>query len=284
MAEFQLLSENEPQNVTISSRSLSLLSINEKWFFHDLSPDVSNRILANTPLHTCFLVTNSIYTQHHFYIFVKYNKDDLRKIVIIQISPGHFQIAKSPTQTYASLFDAVYSAKDIHFKDVPPIFDRSELTPEALDIHSILNPPSYDEVLHYQTALKDLPHISGDHIIRPTEAADEDLSYPGGGRNRNDDDDAYYRLPTRSNWFVRLIEQRPHPPRKHWDLRNSGYLRIVAMLIFYYSTICIIPHVIIILLAVLLLLLVSLPIILILASCIIPYIYHCLSTWADEND
>ena len=275
MAEFRLLNENELLNSSTSTRSLSLLSLNEKWFFNDLSPDVSNRILANTPLHTCFLVTNSVYSPNHYFIFVKHNKDDLRKIEIVQISPGHFQIAKSPTQTYTSLLDAVYSAKEIHFKDVPPIFDRSELTPEALEIYSILTPPTYDEVLQYQVALKDLPPISSDRIIRPIEAADEDLSYQGGAHNR-DDDDVYYRATARSNWFVRLIEQRYVPGRRHWDLRSSGYLRIAAILIFFCSTLCIIPHVLVIVLTVLLLIVVCLPVIIILFSCCLPCICYLL--------
>ena len=281
MAEFRLLNENEVLNSSTSTRSLSLLSLNEKWFFHDLSPDVSNRILANTPLQTCFLVTSSIYTPNHYFIFVKHNRDDLRKIEIVQISPGHFQIAKSPTQTYTSLFDAVYSAKEIHFKDVPPIFDRSELTPEALEIYSILTPPSYDEVLQYQVALKDLPPISSDRIIRPIEAADEDLSYQGGARNR-DDDGVYHRATTSSHWFVRLIEQRYVPGRRHWDLRSSGYLRIAAMLIFYFSTLCIIPHILAIVLTVLLLIVVCLPVIIILFSSCLPCICYILNLEDDD--
>ena len=270
MADIHLLSENESLSINEPTsntlvRSLSLLSLNEKWFFHNLSPDVSNRILANTHLHTCFLVTNSIDTPNHFFIFVKHSNDDFRKIEIIQISQGHFQIAKSPIQTYSSLFDAVYSAKDIHFREVPPIFDRTELTAEALEIHSILFPPSYDEVLHYQNALKDLPAISVERIYRATEAGDEDLSYQGGTRNRYTDN--FPRIERHSNWFERLIEQRSEPPRKHWDLRNSGFLRIVAMLLFYFSTLCIIPHILVAIIVVLALLLLCLPCIIIVIAC-----------------
>ena len=284
MADILLLSENESSSINepISNtlvRSLSLLSLNEKWFFHDLSPDVSNRILASTALHTCFLVTNSIDTPNHFFIFVKHSNDDFRKIEIIQISQGHFQIAKTPTQTYSSLFDAVYSAKEIHFKDVPPIFDRTELTAEALEIHSILTPPSYDEVLHYQHALKDLPSISIERIYRATEAGDEDLSYPGNTRNRFPND--YPHNERHSNWFERLIEQRNEPPRKHWDLRNSGYLRIVAMLLFYFSTICIIPHILVAIIVVLILGLICLPCFVIVVVCFFTYI---IATLGEEDD
>ena len=283
MADIHLLSENESLSINepisnTSGRSLSLLSLNEKWFFHDLSPDVSNRILASTPLHTCFLVTNSIETPDHFFIFVKHSSDDFRKIEILQISQGHFQIAKTPTQTYSSLFEAVYSAKDIHFRDVPPIFDRTELTPETLEIYSILTPPSYDEVLHYQNALKDLPAISVERIYRATEAGDEDLSYQGGTRNRLSN--LYPQNERHSNWFERLIEQRYEPPRKHFDLRNSGFLRIIAMLLFYFSTVCILPHVLLIVIVLLLLILICLPCIIVVFVCF----YSVIARIGDDDD
>ena len=136
-------------------------------------------------------------------------------------------------------------------------------------------------MLQYQVALKDLPPISSDRIIRPIEAADEDLTYQGGARNR-DDDDVYYRAELRSNWFVRLLEQRYVPGRKHWDLRSSGYLRIVAMLIFYFSTLCLIPHILTTVLTVLLLIVVCFPVIIILFSCCLPCICYLLDYTDDD--
>ena len=260
MVDTHLLAEHENTERSYNTtRSVSLLSLNEKWFFHDLSPEVSNRILSNTLLHTCFLVTNSLDIPTHFFIYVKYNNDDLRRFEVIQNAPAHFQISKSSGQTYSSLFEAVYAARDIHFKDVPPIFDRAELTMETMEISSILTPPSYDEVLNFQAALKDLPPISSENVARPTEATDEDLT---GGRHRFHDMDE-----PNLNCFERLIQQRRFPVRRSWDLRNSGALRVVAMLVFYFSTLCILPHLLALFLIVVCCGLVCLPLIILFIFC-----------------
>lgn len=243
------------------SKAQSILSINDTWFFYDMSEESVRCILTNSSHDACYLVTGSVNATNNnnstiYVLCVKYSSSHFRQFEIERTPNNRYLLDKSISTTeYSNVTTAIKFILDKEFPGIPPIFDAEDIIDE--NTYKLVELPTYDHVQTFPVVLKDLPTLHNRRFSEPTSAEDIDLSL----------DNATYR-PARGNYrrrrcniCIRSISMRNEDANRY-NMLQYGWLRFIAILVFYISTLCVIMPIVLYILTLLILVILFMPCIL----------------------